>query len=50
MNGVDNSIGARWQLAYRSMHDLDTAVSTLEDCGTSVDADHDDLGLGYELR
>ena len=36
MNGVDNSIGARWQLTYRSMHDLDTAVNPLEDCGTSV--------------
>lgn len=35
MNGLDNSIGARWQLKYRSMHDLDTLVNPNEDCGTS---------------
>ncbi|MEK7602971.1 MAG: hypothetical protein AAB459_01870, partial [Patescibacteria group bacterium] len=35
MNGIDNSIGARWQLKYRSMHDLDTLVNPNEDCGTS---------------
>ena len=35
MNGVDNSIGARWQLKYRSMHDLDSLVNPNEDCGTS---------------
>lgn len=36
MNGVDNSIGARWQLKYRSMHDLDTLTNPNEDCGTSA--------------
>jgi Kelch motif len=36
LNGVDNSIGARWQLKYRSMHDLDTLVNPSEDCGTSA--------------
>lgn len=36
LNGVDNSIGARWQLSYRSMHDLDAAVNPNEDCGTSA--------------
>lgn len=36
MNGLDNSIGARWQVRYRSMHDLDTAVNPNEDCGTSA--------------
>lgn len=36
LNGVDNSIGARWQLTYRSMHDLDAAVNPAEDCGTSA--------------
>lgn len=35
MNGLDSSIGARWQLRYRSMHDLDAAVNPNEDCGTS---------------
>jgi hypothetical protein len=37
MNGVDHSIGARWQVKYRSMHDLDGAAYTDpdEDCGTS---------------
>lgn len=35
MNGLDNSIGARWQVRYRSMHDLDTLVNPNEDCGTS---------------
>ena len=36
MNGIDNSIGARWQVRYRSMHDLDTLVNPNEDCGTSA--------------
>lgn len=36
MNGIDNSIGARWRLRYRSMHDLDTAINPNEDCGTSA--------------
>ena len=36
MNGIDNSIGARWRLKYRSMHDLDTLVNPNEDCGTSA--------------
>lgn len=45
MNGLDNSIGARWQVKYRSMHDTnsttDTVAGTLqqnpnEDCGTSA--------------
>ncbi len=36
MNGLDNSIGARWQLKYRSMHDLDTLVNPSEDCGDSA--------------
>ena len=35
MNGIDNSIGARWQVKYSSMHDLDTLVNPNEDCGTS---------------
>lgn len=35
MNGIDNSIGARWRVKYRSMHDLDTLVNPSEDCGTS---------------
>ncbi len=35
-NGLDNSIGARWQARYRSMHDIDSAVSPSEDCGTSA--------------
>ncbi len=36
MNGLDNSIGAQWQAKYRSMHDLDSVVSPLEDCGTTL--------------
>jgi N-acetylneuraminic acid mutarotase len=36
LNGIDNSIGARWQLKYRSMHDLDGVVNPSEDCGTSA--------------
>lgn len=36
MNGIDNSIGARWTARYRSMHDLDTFVNPNEDCGTSA--------------
>ena len=36
MNGLDNSIGARWQVKYRSMHDLDALVNPNEDCGTSA--------------
>lgn len=36
MNGLDNSVGARWQLKYRSMHDLDTVVNPSEDCGTTA--------------
>jgi hypothetical protein len=32
MNGVDNSIGARWTLRYRSMNDTD-GVAT--DCGSA---------------
>ena len=37
MNGIDNSIGARWQATYRSMHDPnDGAVNPAEDCGTSA--------------
>lgn len=32
MNGLDNSIGARWQVRYRSMNDTD-GVAT--DCGTA---------------
>lgn len=37
LNGLDNSIGARWRATYRSMHDIDVAphVSPTEDCGTS---------------
>ncbi len=35
MNGLDNSIGARWTLRYRSMHDLDALVAPNEDCGTT---------------
>jgi hypothetical protein len=26
LNGLDNSIGARWQLKYKSMHDIDPVV------------------------
>ena len=36
MNGLDNDIGARWQVKYRSMHDLDAQVNPSEDCGTSA--------------
>jgi len=45
MNGLDNSIGARWQARYRSMHDIATNTDTVngtlqqnpnEDCGTSL--------------
>ncbi len=36
VNGLDNSIGARWQGRYRSMHDLDTVINPSEDCGTSA--------------
>jgi hypothetical protein len=32
MNGVDNSIGARWTVRYRSMNDID---GTATDCGTA---------------
>jgi hypothetical protein len=35
MNGVDNAIGARWQVKYRSMHDLDALINPSEDCGTT---------------
>jgi hypothetical protein len=33
MNGLDNSIGARWQMAYRSMND---PTNTANPCGGSV--------------
>lgn len=36
LNGVDNDIGARWQVKYRSMHDIDALVNPSEDCGTSA--------------
>ena len=36
INGLDNSIGASWQLNYKSMHDLDGIVNPSEDCGTST--------------
>jgi len=36
MNGLDNSVGARWQTKYRTMHDLDSLVNPNEDCGTSA--------------
>jgi len=36
MNGLDNSIGARWQTKYRSMHDLDANTAPNEDCGTTA--------------
>jgi hypothetical protein len=44
LNGLDNSIGARWQLKYSSMHDTNSTTDTVngvlqqnpnEDCGTS---------------
>jgi hypothetical protein len=49
MNGVDNSIGARWQARYRSMNDTD-GVAT--DCGTAdmttwgQETNHGDVILG----
>lgn len=49
MNGLDNSIGARWQMRYRSMNDTD-GVPT--DCGTSdmsswgQETNHGDVTLG----
>ncbi len=39
LNGLDNSIGARWQLKYRSMHDTSDGAlqqNPNEDCGTSA--------------
>ncbi len=45
LNGLDNSIGARWQVKYRSMHDTSPTTDTVggvlqqnpnEDCGTST--------------
>ena len=45
MNGLDNSIGARWQAKYSSMHDTSSNTDTVnavlqqnpnEDCGTSA--------------
>lgn len=35
LNGLDNSIGARWQFAYRSMNDT-TVTDTSKACGGSV--------------
>lgn len=38
LNGLDNSVGARWYLKYRSMHDISDGASQQnpnEDCGTS---------------
>jgi hypothetical protein len=39
LNGVDNSIGARWLMSYRTMHDIsddpDYSGGAGEDCGTS---------------
>lgn len=38
LNGIDNSIGARWQTKYRSMHDTSDGAGQQnpnEDCGTS---------------
>lgn len=49
MNGLDNSIGARWNLRYRSMNDTD-GVAT--DCGTAdmatwgQDTDFGEVTLG----
>ncbi len=49
MNGVDNSIGARWQVKYRSMNDID-GVPT--DCGSAdmstwgQETDYGDVTLG----
>lgn len=45
MNGIDNSVGARWQMSYSSMHDTNSTTDTVngvlqqnpnEDCGTSL--------------
>lgn len=39
MNGIDNSVGARWQVKYRSMHDTSDGAgqqNPTEDCGTSA--------------
>lgn len=39
LNGIDNSIGARWQTRYRSMHDTSDGAGQQnpnEDCGTSA--------------
>nr|MDQ3094210.1 hypothetical protein [bacterium] len=36
MNGLDNSVGARWHMRYQSMHDLDGISNPDEDCGTST--------------
>ena len=36
LNGIDNDVGARWNLSYRTMHDLDSEVNPNEDCGTSA--------------
>jgi len=47
MNGLDNSIGARWQTKYRSMHDLDAIVNPSEDCGTTATMAQM-TGLGHE--
>jgi hypothetical protein len=39
LNGIDNSVGARWSLRYRTMHDIaddpDWEGDAGEDCGTS---------------
>jgi hypothetical protein len=35
LNGLDNSIGARWQMSYRSMNDS-TVTDTTKACGGSV--------------
>jgi hypothetical protein len=49
LNGLDNSIGARWQASYRSMNDID-GVPT--DCGTAdmstwgLQTDVGDITLG----
>ena len=39
MNGLDNSIGARWQAKYSTMHDISDGAGQQnpnEDCGTSA--------------
>ena len=59
MNGLDNSIGARWQARYRTMHDISDGVGQQnpnEDCGTSsimpvmttwgIDTNFGDVTLG----